>query len=110
MLPISNKEKKRFGVLLINTNIVYWPTCIKTKYLERIQNRIDDKLIHKELKKEQEYFKELKDIIIKNNITDSEIISFIYVLFNQKQCFVYSIAPVNLSATGNGYVSCASLA
>ena len=84
MIPNSDKERKRFGVLLINTRVVYWPTCIKTKYLERIQDRINDNVIHKDLKKEQEYFKEIKDIIIKNNITDSEIISFIKEMSNPR--------------------------
>lgn len=39
----------------------------------------------------------------------SSNIFLIYVLFIQKQCLVYSFAPVNLSGTGNLQVSLASL-
>ena len=85
MLPLTEKEKKRLEVLLINTCVVYWPSFIFYSFLERIQERIDDVIIQKEGKKTQKYFAELKQIIVNHKMLDNDIVSFIKNMDNPRK-------------------------
>ena len=40
MIPFTEKEKKRFTTLLINSRVVYWYQCSEPNYIEHLEENL----------------------------------------------------------------------
>ena len=82
MKTLTGRDKKRFDSLLINSHLVYWWGV--SDYMERIKELLDSECTLKDLKKQQEYLKQLKQFMVANNITNSDIIEYLKTFENPR--------------------------
>ena len=82
MKTLTDREKKRFDSLLINSKLVYW-WCVKD-YKQRIKEIIESEYSINELKREQEYTRQLKQFMDGHDITNKDIIEYLKTFENPR--------------------------
>lgn len=87
MIALTEKEKKRFSVLLINTCACYWFSVHdkSVNYLERCDEIIDRLETGRFTTKYDRWIPELKEMIVSHEMTDSDIHNFISTMENPRR-------------------------
>jgi hypothetical protein len=82
MKTLTDRERKRFDSLLINSKLVYW-WCVKD-YNQRINEIIDSEYSLNDLKRDQEYTRQLKQFMNDHDITNADIIEYLKTFENPR--------------------------